>query len=183
LDLFMEVSGNIKEAASSEKRLIKSLPEYLLEVCHSMGDLARTRTGALIVIERKDSLVGQISGGLAFDAEIKQEILVALFSKLSPVHDGAVVISDGRIRKVKGILPLKTDSVLPMGTGTRHRSAIGITEKSDAIALVVSEERGELSVAYRGNLIRAKSGKDFLKLVQAAYKGKELIEVEENVGV
>jgi len=178
LGLLQDVLHTFKEIVTSEKRLAKSLPEYLLEICSSLLSLAKTRTGALVIIERKDGLLGKVDSGLSFDAEVKEEVITALFQKDSPIHDGAMIIRDGRIQKVKGILPLKTKAILPMGTGTRHRAAIGITERTDAIGLVVSEERGEISIAFHGELIRINSKKELMGLLKLAIKGKSISQGE-----
>lgn len=89
-------------------------------------------------------------------------------------------MANGRIRRVKTILSLKTDGEVPMGVGTRHRSALGITEKTDAIALVVSEERGEISIAYQGCLLKVDSQKELYKLIKRALKGKSIVSVQNN---
>ena len=174
-DFYLDISEGIKQAVSSEERIYKSLPSYIAEVCDAIEFLARRKLGALIVIEQKENLIGQIDGGMSYDAEIKKEILTALFAKDSPVHDGAMIVSGGRIRRVKAILPLKTKLIMPLGTGTRHRSAVSITESTDAIVLVVSEERGEVSMAYRGNLMRLHSKREMLDSIYAAMKRKKLI--------
>jgi len=155
-----------------------ALPDYLMEICKALGILAARRTGALIIIRQNDMLEGYIDKGIPFDAQVNAEALVALFSSDSPVHDGAVLVSTGRIRRVKSTLSLKTDTTLPMGVGTRHRAAVGITQKSDAIALIASEERGEISLAYRGQLVRVASQEQLCELIDKALKGKDIIPVQ-----
>lgn len=150
------------------------LPSFVGEIFRAMELLANRRIGALVVIQKKIDLEPYLSASIPFDAQVKSEILVALFATSSPVHDGAIVVTNGRIKRVKAILPLATNHPLPMGFGTRHRSAIGITEKTDAVVLFVSEERGEMKIAYHGQLIRADSRNEFLKYLLAALKGKRI---------
>jgi diadenylate cyclase len=137
------------------KKVSKPLPPYLDEVIKALGEMAPKKIGALIIIRQKDNLRGHVSGGITIDAQVKSELLTAIFSKSSPVHDGAVVISDGRVKRIKGVLSISTRMSLPYGIGTRHRAAVGVTEKTDCIALVVSEERGDISIACGGQLIGA----------------------------
>ncbi|MFH1655393.1 MAG: DNA integrity scanning protein DisA nucleotide-binding domain protein [Candidatus Omnitrophota bacterium] len=173
-EIFLIIFYKIKRVFR-KKDLPVSLPEHLMEVCRAMEILAARRVGALIILRQLDMLEGYMDKGIPFDAQINAEALVALFSPGSPMHDGAALISTGRIKRVKSIISLKTNTALPMGIGTRHRSAVGITEKTDAIALVVSEERGEMSIAYRGNLIKAASLKHLQSLLARALKGKNLL--------
>ena len=154
------------------------LPPYLLEIWSAMERMASRKVGALIILQRKQSLRPLMKGGMPFDAEIKSEILVPLFLTSSPVHDGALVVSKGRVQTVKGILPLASLSDLSPSFGTRHRAAIGITEKTDAIALVVSEERGQISVAYRGCLVHIADRLEFLKTLQWVLKDKNILRLK-----
>lgn len=148
----------------------RTLPGYLSEICLALEFLASRKVGALVVIRRKDDFEEFISGGFAFDAEVKSEILSALFEKDSLVHDGAVIINDGRIARVRAVLPLSLDESIPVNVGTRHRSAIGISERTDALILVVSEERGEISVVYQGSLVKPASQDELLKLLKKIIK-------------
>ncbi len=154
------------------------LPHYLLEIWSAMERMASRKVGALIILQRKQPLRPHMKGGMPFDAEIKSEILVPLFLTTSPVHDGALVVYKGRMQTVKGILPLATLSDLSPSFGTRHRAAIGITEKTDAIALVVSEERGQISVATRGCLVHIADRSEFLKTLQWVLKGKNILRLK-----
>lgn len=116
-------------------------------------DMAETRTGALIVISRQNPLTLIVEGGIRIDAVVSQSLLKNIFFKNAPLHDGAVVIENNRIVAAKCILPV-TQSPVPKSYGTRHRSAIGMSEISDAIIIVVSEETGGISIAHRGQLKR-----------------------------
>lgn len=154
------------------------LPHYLLEIWSAMERMASRKVGALIILQRKQPLRPFMKGGMPFDAEIKSEILVPLFLTSSPVHDGALVVHKGRMQTVKGILPLASLSDLSPSFGTRHRAAIGITEKTDAIALVVSEERGQISVAYRGCLVHIADRAEFLRTLQWVLKGRNILRLK-----
>ena len=124
----------------------------LEEVVRACAELARRRVGALIVFERDTRLDDLTEGGSAIDAAVSKDLLVSLFLPTSPLHDGAIVISHGRVLTAGCILPLTLRSELPEGVGTRHRAALGITEESDAIAVVVSEETSGISIARAGDL-------------------------------
>jgi len=128
--------------------------QMLEEIVRATQILSQRRVGALIVLERETALTDQIEAGTALDAEVSKELLVALFMPASPIHDGAVVLADGRIASAGCILPLTLTTELPEGVGTRHRAAIGITEETDAVVVVVSEETSEISVAMSGEMIR-----------------------------
>ncbi len=116
--------------------------------------LAKRRVGALIVIQNEDELRGNIRGGLPLDANLLPEAFEAIFSKESPVHDGAVIVRGNRIDQVGTFLPLSQEETLPLHFGTRHRAAIGLSEICDAVVLVVSEERGDISLVHRREVER-----------------------------
>jgi uncharacterized protein (TIGR00159 family) len=113
--------------------------------------LAGAGCGALIVIVRRDSLSELITTGVQLDGQVSAEVLEAIFQKSSPVHDGAAVIDGDRIVRVSAILPLTQRTNVPEEYGTRHRAAMGVTERSDALAIVVSEERREVTVMWEGH--------------------------------
>jgi len=124
------------------------------DVVRAAQRLAQRRTGALIVLERESLLSDQIEHGTELDADLSSDLLVALFQTQSPLHDGAVVVRDGRILSAGSILPLTLSRDLPDGVGTRHRAAVGITEETDALVIVVSEETAEISVVLGGDMLR-----------------------------
>ena len=132
--------------------------QILEEVVRATQVLGQKRVGALIVLERETQLGDLIEAGIALDAEVSHELLVALFLPYSPLHDGAVVIQDGRVSQAGCILPLTLRGDLPDGVGTRHRAAVGITEETDAVVIVVSEETATLSVVYSGEMLRDLDG-------------------------
>ncbi|MBF6613941.1 MAG: TIGR00159 family protein [Chloroflexi bacterium] len=127
------------------------------EVAAACAFLARQKHGALIILERQTQLQDYADKGVALDADVSHQLLRNIFYPNSPLHDGAVIIRNGRIVAAGAVLPL-SDNVL--GTpqyGTRHRAALGISEYSDAVAVVVSEERGTISIAANGRLISISS--------------------------
>lgn len=124
------------------------------EVVRAAQGLARKQVGALIVLQRETALDDQIDAGTAIDASVSKELLTAIFMHSSPIHDGAVVIQEGRIGSAGCILPLTLRTDLPEGVGTRHRAAVGITEETDAVVIVVSEETATISVVMGGQMLQ-----------------------------
>ncbi|MBA3415057.1 MAG: TIGR00159 family protein [Chloroflexia bacterium] len=124
------------------------------ELVRAAAQLARHRYGALLVLERETGLQNFVERGVPIDAYLTRQLLINIFYPNSPLHDGAVVLRDGRVSAASVVLPL-TDNISATGQlGTRHRAAIGVTEVSDALAVVVSEETGQIAVAHNGRLIR-----------------------------
>jgi diadenylate cyclase len=123
------------------------------EVIRAAQSLSQKRVGALIVLERETALDDQIAAGTRIDAQVSMELLVSIFLPSSPLHDGAAVIQDGRVSSVGCILPLTLRNDLPEGVGTRHRAAVGITEETDAVVIVVSEETATISVVMAGEMV------------------------------
>mgnify|MGYP002725670235 CR=1 FL=1 len=119
---------------------------WFAETIDWVFDAAKKKVGAVIVFERKDLVFDLMTKGVSLESEPRQEILWSVFSKQSPLHDGAVLISHGRILKAACFLPLTLAEGLPKEWGTRHRAALGLTEQCDAVALTVSEERGDISL-------------------------------------
>jgi uncharacterized protein (TIGR00159 family) len=133
--------------------LTRRFEEGLIEeVTLAAASLGSKRLGALIVIERDMGLRTFYETGIALDALVSYDLLMNIFTRRSPLHDGAVIIADGRVKAASCYLPLTTSPTLSRTYGTRHRAAIGITEESDAVAIVVSEERGVVSLARRGKI-------------------------------
>ena len=122
------------------------------EIVKACTILANRQIGALIVIERKTDLEHYVQNLQKVDSVVTKELLLSIFIPYSPLHDGAVVIKDNRIMYAGAILPLTTRVDLDKSFGTRHRAAIGITEETDAISIVVSEERGTIAVAVNGRI-------------------------------
>ncbi len=124
------------------------------EIVRTAGALSQRRHGALIVLERESNLGDLIEAGVPVDAQISKELLTSIFQPSSPMHDGAVVIQEGRVSSAGCILPLTLRTNLPEGLGTRHRAAVGITEETDALVVVVSEETANISVVLGGEMLR-----------------------------
>jgi uncharacterized protein (TIGR00159 family) len=124
------------------------------EVVRACQTLSGRRNGALVVLERRTGLDDQIEAGIPLDANVTKELITSIFAPTSPLHDGAVVIQNGRVSFAGSILPLTLRTDLPEGVGTRHRAAVGITEETDAVVIVVSEETGSISVVMGGEMIR-----------------------------
>ena len=125
---------------------------YIQKVIDACKSMSMSKTGALIVFAKTYEEQIFNNNGEAIDARISKRLLEAIFAKTSPIHDGAVVISEGLIRVASCILPLTENSEIPAQLGLRHRAAVGITEQSDAIAIIVSEETGFISYASRGKV-------------------------------
>lgn len=123
----------------------------LVRACFEMG---KVRTGALIVIEQAVSLLDYDRTGISIDAVVSNQLILNIFEKNTPLHDGAVILSGNRIRSATCYLPLSDNMNLSKALGTRHRAAVGISEVSDSLTLVVSEETGSVSVAKNGRILR-----------------------------
>ena len=127
--------------------------EWIDTVVGACADMAKTKTGALIVIARKVNLLPFIEQGERIDALISASLIKNIFFKNSPLHDGAMVIADDRIAAARCVLP-STEREVPMEFGMRHRAALGASEMTDALVIVVSEERGTISIARKGHISR-----------------------------
>jgi len=139
--------------------------EMISDIVLAMTSLSTRRIGALIVIERREGLKTYIENGVRLDSAVSYDLLVTLFAPGTPLHDGAVIISGERVAAASCFLPLSLKEGLSKRFGTRHRAAIGISEETDALAIVVSEERGTISMARNGELLDeldAKSLRDTL---------------------
>src|SRR6476469_2504345 len=124
------------------------------EVILAATTLASTKTGALIVIERNVGLKNIIDGGVKLDAELSDDLLISIFHTESPLHDGAVIVRRHRVAAASCFLPLTLNPRLSRDLGTRHRAALGVTEDTDAVAVVVSEESGLISIVQHGEIKR-----------------------------
>ena len=140
------------------------------EIVLAATTLASTKTGALIVIERGVGLKNVVDGGVKMDAELSYDLLVTIFNPATPLHDGAVVIRRHRVAAAACFLPLTLNPRLSKDLGTRHRAAIGITEDTDAVAVVVSEETGLISFVQAGQIRR---GLDATKLRASIFQALE----------
>jgi len=141
--------------------------DKIVKACQKM---AETKTGALIVITQQNELVQYIATGQAVDSKISEVLLETIFFKNSPLHDGAVIITGEHIRAARCILPVSNKATIPPFYGLRHRAAVGITEKSDAIVIIVSEERGDIAYSYEGNLYQHISPANLFTALERLFK-------------
>jgi len=139
---------------TSDSRTLAVINSEIEAICSAVSDLSRDKVGALIVIERSTKLGEYIKSGVCIDAAISPHILKNIFFNKAPLHDGAVIVRNGRVFAAGCFLPLSTKDDIDKDLGTRHRAAIGLTEISDAIVVIVSEETGVVSVSTDGNLAR-----------------------------
>ncbi len=142
------------KSITSESKEIAARVERIEALSSAANDLSRDKVGALIVIERSTKLGEYIKSGVIIDSIVSPYILRNLFFDKAPLHDGAVIIRDGRICAAGCFLPLSTNNDIDKDLGTRHRAAIGVSETSDAVVIVVSEETGVISMAVNGELKR-----------------------------
>ena len=138
----------------------------VIKACESMSN---TKTGALLVLSRTTDLKFFENSGDAMDADLSKRLLESIFFKNSPLHDGAVIIRNNKIKAARCVLPVTDNNDLPANLGMRHRAALGITEQSDAISIIVSEETGNISVAKNGILENNLSLHDFELYLQREY--------------
>jgi uncharacterized protein (TIGR00159 family) len=128
--------------------------EVMDELVKACINMASKRIGALIVIERETGLKDFLEVGVEIDAKVSSDLITSIFLPYSPIHDGALVIQQGRLKRAGCFLPLSQNPEISKSLGTRHRAAIGLTELVDAVAIVVSEETGKISVVIGGRLTR-----------------------------
>lgn len=149
---------NLRSAQKENSEIVEQLVKAAVS-------LSRRRIGALIVLEQSMGLTESIEVGVKFDSEVNAELLVSIFTTNSPIHDGAVVVRDGRISSAGCFLPLTRNPNVEKMLGTRHRAALGLTENTDAVVLVVSEEQREISLSRDGELIRGIDSPTLRKLL------------------
>ncbi|MBI2680169.1 MAG: TIGR00159 family protein [Candidatus Solibacter usitatus] len=144
-------------------------PESIDEILLALNRLSTDRVGALIVLERDIGLRTFVESGVRLDSEVSADLLLSIFRSGSALHDGAVIVQKGRIAAAACFLPLTTAPALPANLGTRHRAAIGITEESDCLSLVASEETGDISIATFGEIERGLSIKEVDERINAHF--------------
>jgi len=128
--------------------------ETIEEVVTAAEMLAKHHTGGIIVIEREIGLRNHVESGIPVDAEVSYDLLTTIFQPTAALHDGAVIIQEDRVAAASCFLPLSVSPKLDRSLGSRHRAAVGLTEESDAVAVVISEERGEVSLSLAGRIER-----------------------------
>lgn len=146
--------------STNEKEMIKQLDQ-------AIQYMSKRRIGALISIQMKTGLEEYIETGIPLDADISGALLINTFIPNTPLHDGAVIIKNNRIAVAAAYLPLSDSKLIPKELGTRHRAAVGISEVTDALTIVISEETGEVSITKNNELIRNMSQNDYLKFMRS----------------
>ena len=165
-------------AGSKERR---EQERIVSELTTALMDLSRKRIGALIVVERRTGLSDVMESGTRLDAEITAALVENIFEPNTPLHDGAVIIKEGRIEAAACILQLTENTALSRELGTRHRAAIGVSENTDAVVLIVSEETGIISTARDGRLTRYLDKKSLTALLTELFVPKE-VTLRQSVG-
>ena len=161
---------NIFRRTSSTPKVV----DFLVTIADTCFALAKKQCGALLILERKDPLESLLrSRGVLVDAQVSALLLENLFTPASPLHDGAVYIQNGRVSRAGCVLPLSETRSLPYIYGTRHRAALGITERSDALAVVISEERGAVSVVDHGGMVTLPGSSELLEWLNSRLSGAE----------
>ena len=141
--------------------------DELIQACEH---LSRNKTGALIAMERDIGLKNYIESGMLLDAKVSRELLITLFQTNTPTHDGAIIIVGDRIAACGALFPLSQNPDIPRVLGTRHRAAVGVTEETDAVCVIVSEETGSVSVAVHGKLTRNLDGEGLNKVLTNLFR-------------
>ena len=137
--------------------------DAIIAACNKMGT---TKTGALIVLERNNNLDFLVSTGDEMNISVTQPIIESIFFKNSPLHDGAIIIDNNTVKATRVILPVNNEKKIPERFGLRHRAAIGITERTDALTLVVSEETGQISYIKNGEFVMFKDTQDLTEMIK-----------------
>ena len=174
---FLLLLGNTRIIKSTRKRFlfwkfqiedpVHFHIDTIVKACQKMAD---TKTGALIVITGLNELKPYVETGQLIEARISEFLLETIFFKNSPLHDGAVIIAGGTIRAARCILPVSSNADIPAHYGLRHRAAVGITEKSDCFAIIVSEERGKISYCHEGHLSKEVAPSDLTSAMEKFLK-------------
>lgn len=159
-----------------------SSKQMLDEIARACAALSSKKIGALIILERNILLTRYVDVGILLDAKVSKEILLAIFHPTAPIHDGAIVIQQGRIAAAGCFLPLTRDEDVDPNFGTRHRAAIGISEETDAIAVVVSEETSAISMVIDGVVVKKADAKDLRKSLNLLLSAEPVENTDTQVG-
>lgn len=127
--------------------------QFVAPIVLACMNMAKKKTGALIAIQGQTDLTAYLHTGEVFRAEVNTRLIENIFFKNSPLHDGAMIVVDGEIRSAGCILPVSSDPYLSKDLGLRHRSALGLSQATDALVIIISEERGKISIAHKGNIM------------------------------
>lgn len=150
----LEQLGRGKFFTRSGSFVVSNLSEQIDEIIRAVRSMAKRKVGALIVFERKTGINEMIESGIAMESRISSELLMNIFTPNSPLHDGAVIIRGNQIMAAGCYLPLSENPFISKELGTRHRAGIGVSEVSDSISLIVSEETGQISLSINGLIVR-----------------------------
>lgn len=161
--------GALPTPGAREKARIEAMVEVTVLACRS---LTARRYGALIVLERETGLQEYADSGVELNADYSVELLLTIFDPHTPLHDGGVIVRGGRILAAACVLPLTTAFLADRRLGLRHRAGIGVTEATDAIAIIVSEERGSISIAHNGRIIRRLDADRLGAVLRAFYQAQ-----------
>jgi len=152
--------GSLFIKGKKENQAAKKL---ITELDKAIQYMSKRRIGALITIQMNTGLEEYIETGIDIDAEVTGELLINIFIPNTPLHDGAVIIKDNRVAVAAAYLPLSQSNLIPKELGTRHRAAVGISELTDAMTIVISEETGEVSITQNNELLRGMTQDDYIK--------------------
>ncbi|HQH63314.1 MAG TPA: diadenylate cyclase CdaA [Clostridiales bacterium] len=166
----LKLLGGIRNEQALKDEKLKS---SIITVCKACNEMSSQKIGALIVFENENMLGEIIKSRTLVDAQISHELLCNIFFPMSPLHDGAAILREGRVHAAACILPLTQNISLAQQMGTRHRAAIGLAEQSDAAVVVVSEESGSISMAYKNRLERDLTESELFDKLTAALLSKE----------
>lgn len=155
-----------RKAANPSEKMVNDLAS-------AIQYMSKRRIGALISIEQESALDEYIDTGTPIEAKISRELLINIFIPNTPLHDGAMVIKDFKIASAASYLPLSESPSIPKRFGTRHRAAIGLSEQTDAITLIVSEETGEISISHRGNIMNDLTVEKMVEYLESNYESNE----------
>ncbi|EGY79654.1 diadenylate cyclase CdaA [Peptoniphilus indolicus] len=149
----LELIGRSSSSFRNSREVVV-IPKTVTEICDAIGSLARQKIGALIIIERQTGLNEIVETGTKVDGLVSSSLIINIFIPNTPLHDGAVIVKGDRIVAASCFLPLSDSDNISKELGTRHRAGIGISEKSDCLSIMVSEETGSISVAEKGKISR-----------------------------
>jgi len=165
-----EVLETLGGVLSGKKRIFKEDEAFVTELIETMEVLSETKTGALITLQMKNKLDDYTKNAISIDAEFSKHLLLSIFNKEVPIHDGAVIIKDGRIKYASTYFPIDIDLNISKDYGTRHRAALTISKSTDSLTLIVSEETGKVSIALRGKLYQSVSPEFVRNMLEAESK-------------
>ena len=152
-----------RSSVFSSRKTINASDKMIEDIAEACEYMSKRHIGALISLQMQSSLGEYIKTGIKIDSDISKELLINIFIPNTPLHDGAVIIDDYKIASAASYLPLSDSPSIPKRFGTRHRAAIGLSEVTDAITLIVSEETGEISIAHRSNIMTDFSKNDLIQ--------------------